>query len=182
MLSICCATLEALGPTTPLYQKGCGDSRETHKGCNINVFRQVILAPMPSLELKKILQAKSRLLSLFPFHKKSWSIFQVSFGYLLCFTIIPSSKFNKEASSTASSALTEDTIHFILRLSIYYYWALASAKVCAISISLDIRLKSGDMKNRVQTHKGLRQGQFVSNLTNPLCNAKRTNLPTTQFA
>ena len=73
-------------------------------------------------------------------------------------------------------------IHFILRLSIYHHWAWSSTKVCAISTSLDIRLESGDMENRVQTHKGLRQGQFVSNLTNLLCNMERTNPPMTQFA
>ena len=45
----------------------------------------------------------------------------------------------------------EDAIHFILRLSIYHLWAWSSAKVHAISTSLDIRLESGDMENRVQT-------------------------------
>ena len=54
--------------------------------------------------------------------------------------------------------LIEDVIHFILRLGIDHHWAWSSAKVYAISTSLDIRLESGDMENRVQTHKSLRQG------------------------
>ena len=50
--------------------------------------------------------------------------------------------------------LTEDAIRFILRLSIYHHWVWSNAKVHAISTSLDIRLESGDIENRVQTHKG----------------------------
>ena len=72
-------------------------------------------------------------------------------------------------------------IHFILRLSIYHHQTWFSAKVYAISISLDIRLESGDMENRVQTHKGFRQGQFVSNFTNLLHNTEGTNPPMTQL-
>ena len=77
--------------------------------------------------------------------------------------------------------LIEDGIHFILRLSIYHHRAWSNAKIRAISTSLDVKLESGNMENRVQTRKGLRQGQFVGNLTNPLCNTERTNLPMTQF-
>ena len=77
--------------------------------------------------------------------------------------------------------LEEDAIHFIVSLSIYYHWAWSSAKVHAISTSLDIWLESGDMENRVQTLKGLRKGQFVSNLANLLCNTERTNPPTTNL-
>ena len=44
-----------------------------------------------------------------------------------------------------------------------------------------MKLESGDMGNKVQARKGLRQGQFVSNLTNFLCNIERTNPPKIQF-
>ena len=54
--------------------------------------------------------------------------------------------------------LTENLIHFILRLSIYHHWAWSSDMVHAISTSLDIRLESGDMENKVQNRKVLRQG------------------------
>ena len=77
--------------------------------------------------------------------------------------------------------LSEDSIYFILKLIIYYHWAWSRIKVSAISTSLDIRLESGDMENRVQSHKILRQGQFVKNLTNPLHNMEKPNPPMTQF-
>ena len=51
--------------------------------------------------------------------------------------------------------LSEDSIHFILRLIIYYHWSWSSTKVRAISTSLDIRLKSGDIENGLQTQKDL---------------------------